>query len=72
MALEETACVAMCSAHEQQVNLLKWKLVGKHKVCITEQTGVYIGNAVAGIALAVDEFYFNFGILQKYFFSKSI
>jgi len=55
MLSEEALALAVSEAKEEHIDIAKRHLAGKAQVCVAIESLVHVGNAVAGIALAVDE-----------------
>ncbi len=65
MVVEELRTLAVTEAEEDDVHLVKRQPVGKTKVGLTEQSGMNIGNEIAGVALAIDEDDFCFRVIEQ-------
>ena len=65
MVGEELRALAVAEAEEYDVYLVERQLVGEAEVRLAVEAGVYVGQQVAGVALAVDEYYFRFGVVEQ-------
>ena len=62
---KEGFALAMAETEEEHVGLVEGHLVSEHQVGVAVESFVHVGDVVAGIALAVDECYLGFGVVDK-------
>ena len=65
VALQKLACIAMCGAEEEHINLVERQLVCKGQIRLAQEAFVHVGNAVARVATAVNKNDFGIGVVEQ-------